>query len=302
MRRRLFGIAFLMLGFVFSACRSEQTITETSSEIITDTETNSEDIEKNRKLIGNVDGKTVKNYRCTLTVENLEDRAVDFDRDQYVIEVWKEKQWVSVQTLREFRTSGLIQSIVQPGKEFQEDINWISEYGELSPGKYRLLIPATYYETREEAGKIVAEFQIEERNDTAVEGLPVGDMYDPMIYIQEILEYGIRLEVVEPNNDGCNLKYSYTENNPTDPSSFKVGEDFCLQKWDPEKEQWSTIHTTFSDGVMDTSIDVPNTIQIRWQDFMSEPAGVFRIIVPVVADHYLGGYKVFYLSRTFMIE
>ncbi len=299
-KRRPFLLLLLVL--LLTACKSAAETTEKQTEVGNSTESGSESSDSFRVLVGYIDGKTIEKHRCTLIFENLDDRTVTFDNDGYVIEAWKDNRWISVQTLREFRTSGCIETIVEPGKKTEEDINWISEYGELSHGKYRILIPVGYEETTEEAGKIVAEFQIKDKNDAAVEGLPIGDMYDPKVYSWEIPEYGICMEVVEPDNDGCNLKYSYTENNPTDLSSFKVGEDYCLQNWDPEKKQWSTIHTTFSDGVTDTSSDVPNTIQIRWRDFMSEPAGVFRIITPVVADRYLGEYKVFYLSRTFMIE
>lgn len=301
MRRKLFGIFFLMLGFMLSACGSEQAITDRQSEVVKESEMTSEDVEKNKMLIGNIDGKTVKNYRCTLTFENHDDRAISFCPDQYVIEVWKDKQWVPVQMLRDVRDFRAIECLWEPGILHQEDFIWIDVYGELSPGKYRLLISTTYDRTGEEAGKIVAEFQIGDTYDTAVEGLPVGDMYDPRVYICEIPEYGIHMEAVNPTKDGCDLKYSYTENASTASTGFKVGEGFCLQKWDPEKEQWSTIHTSFSDGIADTSNNIPTTVQVQWKEILGEQIGVFRIIVPVVADRYLGDYKVFYLSRVLLI-
>lgn len=329
MKKKRVAVLFLMLGFALSACKSEQASTESQTEAITEIETGSEtnsekisetnsetasetssetssekgieDIEKNEKLVGTIDSKSIKNYRCTLTVKNLDDRAIDYDKDLYVIEVWKDKQWVPVQELLEYRFSGAIQSTIQPGKELTGDIYWIDEYGELSPGKYRLLISATYYETREEAGKIVAEFQIEDENDTAVDGLPTGEMYDPKIYKREIPEYGILAETVELDREGCDLKVSYTENDQVDPVGFKVGEDYCLQKWDPEKEQWETIHAGFADGVKDTNRDVPATVQIRWKEILGEQLGVYRIIVPVVADQNLGDYKVFFLSRVLVV-
>ena len=273
--------------------------TETGSE--NNTEATGMDVESYRQLTGYIDDKTVEKYCCTLTFENPEDRVITFSPDEYVIEAWKDDQWISVPLLRGIRCSGLTQSNVQPGKKVQENINWISEYGELSPGKYRMIISATYDETDETAGMIVAEFKIEDKEETGIIGLITGDLYDPAVYAREIPEFGIRMDVENPNANGCDLKFTYTENEQTGHVEFMVGEGYYFQKW--EGDHWGRLLTNYSYGVVDVGYGVPTTRQVRWNELFGEQSpGIYRIITPVVANRLLGAYKIFYLSSVFLIE
>ena len=139
------------------------------------------------------------------------------------------------------------------------------------------------------------------KDNTPIDGLMTGDIYDPMVYDQEIPEFGIRMEVKKPDTKGCDLKFIYTENEQTGPIEFIVGEGYYFQKW--EGDHWGRLLTNYSYGVVDIGYGVPTTIQVRWNELFGEQSpGKYRIIAPVVSNRRLGSYKAFYISCTFEIE
>ena len=139
------------------------------------------------------------------------------------------------------------------------------------------------------------------KDNTQIDGLRTGDIYDPMVYDQEIPEFGIRMEVEKPDTKGCDLKFIYTENEQTGPIEFIVGEGYYFQKW--EGDHWGRLLTNYSYGVVDIGYGVPTTIQVRWNELFGEQSpGKYRIIAPVVSNRFLGSYKAFYISCIFEIE
>ncbi len=128
---------------------------------------------------------------------------------------------------------------------------------------------------------------------------------DTVIYNGTCEKIGLSIKAESVSNEGVTLIFSYDKNDAVGEGEIISGERYLIEK--KHKDEWIPIE--YSTNTIPEWIDIGWTIMngeaytVTWIDIYGklEP-GIYRIIKPIVCNHKIGEYKIFYIATEFSVN